>query len=382
MLNILVVSNGWTIKMSGGDKHMLEAALRWQKKVAVGWVVPQLGYELNREDYFSRFGNLTIIPTPWEKEATLKQPLYILLTYLWRTAKACWAAVPGSYQVVVASSHFLFDVVPVLFLSRKEKARSYVYVHHIISNQRGRRGGVMAQLSQLNERVSLALIKKFFAGVIVVSPLVAEELIHRGFKREQLMVSSNGVQLDFITSIPEQAKKYAAVFVGRLTEHKGIFDLVKIWDTVSRIEPDAKLAVVGSGPEKERLVSAIKGANLEKSIDLLGYLTEEDKIKVLKQSRLFLFPSPEEGWGIVIAEAMAAGLPVVAYDLPAYTKVFPKGMVKIALGDWEKMAGETVKLLANDDQRLLLALEGQALVRDYDIELVADKELRYVTVKG
>ena len=58
-----------------------------------------------------------------------------------------------------------------------------------------------------------------------------------------------------------------------------------------------------------------------------------EKIKILKQSRLFVLPSFYESWGMVAAEAMAAGLPVVAYSLPVYQDLFSKGINQVKIGD-------------------------------------------------
>ncbi len=380
---VLIVSNGWTIRMSGGDKHMLEVALRWRKKVGVSWILPSLGYDLNRDDYFDQFEDVNVFTTPWETEAQLRKPFLIILTYIWRIIQSLRIKIPHKPQIIVASSHFLFDVLPVLFLARRYKAKPYVYIHHVISAQRGKRGGLMSAFSRLNEKLSLTLIKKYFAGVIVVSPLIVKELTSRGFARDTILLSSNGIDLEYIDSVSRDEKEvHEAVFVGRLTVNKGIFDLPKIWEKVHKDYPEAKLAVIGDGPERKALESQIAELDLEKYITFLGFLSEEEKIKAMKNSKLFLFPSPEEGWGIVIAEAMACGLPVVAYDLPAYTSVFPKGIIKVTKGDWEMMAEETNALLSNSDQRLVLSLEGQGLVREYDVALVADKELRYLTTQG
>lgn len=365
--------------MSGGDKHMLEVALRWQKRVGVGWVLPKLGYELNKNDYFSKFSDAHVYSTPWEDEGKLRHKLVVLLAYLWRMTRSSFLNLDPPYTAVVASCHYLFDTIPAIVFSRRLKVPAYVYIHHIIFLQRGQRGGVMSWFSHLNERLSFYLIKKFFAGIIVVSPLIARELVTLGFDQKKILISSNGVSLDFIETIPGQAKKYAASFVGRLTVNKGIYDLVKVWREVAKKMPEAKLAIVGDGPERVELEKAITEAEMPKNISLLGFVTEEEKIKVLKQSQLFLFPSPEEGWGIVIAEAMGCGLPVVAYDLPAYKEIFTKGIVKVEKGHWQKMAEEAIRLLQDGSRRLLLSVEASAQVQNYDLDLVAEKELRYLT---
>jgi glycosyltransferase involved in cell wall biosynthesis len=57
-------------------------------------------------------------------------------------------------------------------------------------------------------------------------------------------------------------------------------------------------------------------------VEFSGYVSESEKFRLLKSSRVFLMPSRYESWGIVIGEALAIGLPVVAYELEAYRPVF------------------------------------------------------------
>jgi len=69
------------------------------------------------------------------------------------------------------------------------------------------------------------------------------------------------------------------------------------------------------------------------------------EFQVLKSSKIFILPSYNESWALVVCEAMACGLPVVAYDLPVFEEVYKKGMILIPIGDIDKFAGAILKLL-------------------------------------
>ena len=67
---------------------------------------------------------------------------------------------------------------------------------------------------------------------------------------------------------------------------------------------------------------------LQKNVFLLGFMDNEAKYKIVKKSKILLFPSSYESWGIVVAEAFACGLPVVAFDIAA-TRKFKEGIVLV-----------------------------------------------------
>lgn len=164
--------------------------------------------------------------------------------------------------------------------------------------------------------------------------------------------------------------------MGRLIPSKGIFDLAEIWKLVVEKSPKTRLAVIGTGEEvmKDRLKELIRKNSLDNNIELLGFLPKREVIRVLKSARVFLFPSWEEGWGISVAEAMACGLPVVAYDLPVYKEIFSSGITKVPLGATGQFADEVIQLLS--DKELLVKMGQDALSQSsvYDWDIVAKQE--------
>ena len=96
---------------------------------------------------------------------------------------------------------------------------------------------------------------------------------------------------------------------------------------------------------------------------------------MVKNCKVFVFPSHEEGWGIAICEAMACGLPVVAYDLPVYREIFKQGMVTVPLIDIKRFSEEVVNLLENDEKRRILGTKAKNQAKIYDWNSVAAREL-------
>lgn len=102
------------------------------------------------------------------------------------------------------------------------------------------------------------------------------------------------------------------LFVGRFAEQKGLPDLLKIWENVHKRMPDWKLDMYGDGPLKNWLLKEVKRHDN-------GIVIHEpvgDIMKVYREGSILMLPSVYEPFGLVIAEAMSCGLPVVAYDCP------------------------------------------------------------------
>lgn len=100
--------------------------------------------------------------------------------------------------------------------------------------------------------------------------------------------------------------------MGRLTEQKGQWHLIRAFKRVVEKEEDAKLLILGEGPLEEYLQKMIISLNLENSIKLLGFVT--NPYDYLRKSDVFIFPSLYEGLGNSILEAMACSLPVISSD--------------------------------------------------------------------
>jgi glycosyltransferase involved in cell wall biosynthesis len=162
----------------------------------------------------------------------------------------------------------------------------------------------------------------------------------------------NGISLSEITAAAEPIRKeYDACFLGGFRPSKGIFDLVPIWRRVVSRMPTAKLLVIGGG--LERYVTSLKDevdkTGLTKNIILSGVIPQPELFGTLKKCKVFISPSHEEGWGIVIGEALAAGLPVVAFNLPAYTQ-YGSNIEKIPIGEIGIFSDKIIQLLSNEEK--------------------------------
>jgi glycosyltransferase involved in cell wall biosynthesis len=348
MTKIVAFMNAYSQGKSGGDMVFVETYKRISdyRKIVV---TSALGKKLCQENgLMAKF-----LITTKEKEFGQAIPIYIK-----RTLKAFRLKIKISQNdILVGTSDFFPDVLPIFWLKLKNKRKSLFWVQnifHLISRSR--------LLPHLAQKVSLILIKKYADAIIVDNRQFREDLLRAGFAPKKIFVNYPGINLDYLGKIKPAKKGYDGVFMAQLRPSKGIFDLIKIWHLVCQKLPQAELAIIGKGQEGivNEMKARIKKAKLEGNISLLGFLPDDEAFSLIAASKIFVFPSHEEGFGIAPLEAQALGLPVVAWNLPVFDEIFPKGMTKIKRRDTQNFAMAVSSLLCDEKKRKGLAQQAKA----------------------
>jgi glycosyltransferase involved in cell wall biosynthesis len=119
-------------------------------------------------------------------------------------------------------------------------------------------------------------------------------------------------------------RKEQAVFVGRLSQHKGVRVLLNAWRLLGRNAP--QLHLVGGGPESAWIAAYIEAAKLD-TVIVHGHLSEPEKTRLLTQSKLLVMPTLWlETFGLVLIEAFACGVPVLASRIGSIGLVVREGV--------------------------------------------------------
>jgi len=302
------------------------------------------------------------------------------------TLASGWVRLPvEDYDIVYPTSDLFFDLIPAWLMKRRNRKLKYVgIVHHWIDLPWKRRGKLLFNLLLfLSQRMGFLMLKVWTDLILVPQTLegehVKETLLGMGIRPRRIGYFRNGVDFEAIQKIPVPTRKYEACFLGGLRPSKGIFDLVPIWQAVQKEIPGAKLLAIGGGMRdyREKLEAQIGEAGLGKSIILAGVVPQKELFSKVKSAQVFISPSYEEGWGIVVSEALAAGLPVVAYDLPAY-QIFGEAIVKVPLGDKSAFADRIIKLLESEKERETLIERGRKVVPQLSWQAAAEMEYKFL----
>ncbi len=143
----------------------------------------------------------------------------------------------------------------------------------------------------------------------------------KGFKK----IIANGVNLNvFKSNNFRQEKRINILFMARIVPKKGLRYLIKAFEKVLKKNKDVFLSVVGDGSEKEYLENYVESKDLSNYIKFFGYVNNIKKPLFFQKADIFCAPYINEGFGITILEAMASGIPIVAFRNDAFEEILGK----------------------------------------------------------
>lgn len=165
---------------------------------------------------------------------------------------------------------------------------------------------------------------------------------------------------------PAQSPRFTVLFVGRLYRRKRVEVLLGAAAALGRRIPELEVRIVGNGPSAREL-RALPGAS---SAVWLGDVTRSELAAEYNRASLFCLPSVQEGFGIVLLEAMAAGKPIVASRAAAIPEVAPHAAL-VETGNAEALAAAIARLYDSADERRANAAAGAGWVEQFDAPRVA-----------
>jgi glycosyltransferase involved in cell wall biosynthesis len=156
------------------------------------------------------------------------------------------------------------------------------------------------------------------AAALIVANDRARNALPKGVRGKIYEIPDAGVDLAVwnqkVDLPPRNDDKIHFVYLGRLADVKGIQFLIPAFKIVADQEPRAVLDLLGDGERRQMLEEMTRNLNLQDRINFAGWVTAADAAVRLRQADVFVMPSLREVGGIVLLEAMAVGLPVIATD--------------------------------------------------------------------
>ncbi len=208
----------------------------------------------------------------------------------------------------------------------------------------------------------------------------ARDFVTRYFPEYPMRVIPNGIDVDVYK--PGHAPirhlrddNVNILFVGRLEKRKGLGDLLRAYRSMSARLPQTRLIIVGDGPLRGKLESYVSRHHLPNVI-LAGFVPDTVKPRYYASADIFCAPATgAESFGIVLLEALASGLPVVATEVPGYMSVLEPGRdsVTVPAKSWRELAASLVVLARDPDLRRRLGGYAVEKARRYSWPAVASE---------
>jgi len=329
-------------------------------------------------------GKIKIITLPFSNKKRPSAP-GIILSYSLRvlfSPLVLFKKLPR-LDIGYSNSPVLVDIMPILILKFFGRCKHWILMFDSIVPRPSQRSGskFINIITFLESRFVLKLANHFATAIFTVNPVLKNEIIRLGVDKKKVLLSKNGLFINRIDKVASpKKKKYDGAYMGRITENKGVFDLILVWSELVKKNPKLKLAVMGTGRSDvvQRFTDEIKRKKLKGNIDYLGYVTGDKKYQVFKSSKLFIFLSKvnaDESWGISLMEALACGTPAITYNLAIYKHVYDEDILQISkIGDVKSVMNKTFFFLNNGKERKKLSERSISFARQFDWFKIAKKD--------
>jgi glycosyltransferase involved in cell wall biosynthesis len=291
---------------------------------------------------------------------------------------ARFTRLPAQYDVILACAQFIYEVGPARTLARRCRAALTVKIHHVLSNQR-QPAGLFDRMHFLSERTTARWLNREADAILCGTALIAQDFnaleSQLGLSPSKTFATGYGIDLERIPLSVDLPKDFDAVLLGRVHEHKGVFDAVLLWQAVRERRPGARLLVIGEGPHRAELMARFEAAGLAAGVHCSGPVSESEKVALVSRARVGLSLSREEGWGLSVNEFLAAGLPVVAMEVPVFRSVFPGQLDLVPQKDITATAARVLYWLDHPEEARRQGVSGREFVQRYDHRRVAAEEI-------
>jgi phosphatidylinositol alpha-mannosyltransferase len=203
------------------------------------------------------------------------------------------------------------------------------------------------------------------------------------------VVIPNGINLEAFSDgdATDEFGRNAIGFIGRFEEpRKGLSILLRACEQVLKKRTDFQVVVAGPGDPTEFLDKC--SSELKSRLHFLGRVSDSRKQQLLRSVAIYVAPNTGgESFGIILAESMAAGAPVIASDLPAFVDVLDQGKAGVLFPseDEGELAAKIEELLLDTEKRARLTLAGKLRAQIYDWSVVGESVLdiyRLITATG
>lgn len=235
-------------------------------------------------------------------------------------------------------------------------------------------GKVLQSQSMLTKLFRWLIFRKANAAT-VISAYLAEYVASQN-AHLPIEIIPNGVDMGmFVEPEGNVPESHTVVTSSRLVEKNGIGDLINAFALVVQKVPEARLVIIGDGPQRAMLENKVQTEGLDSKVVFLGELSHDKLPPHLQKATIFVRPSLSEGLGTAFLEAMAAGTPIIGTPVGGIVDFLEDGQTGLfcKVGDAQDIAEKIITLLNDAALRGYISMKAKHLIRErYTWEKIAE----------
>ncbi|MDW2075372.1 glycosyltransferase family 4 protein [Vibrio sp. 1863] len=234
----------------------------------------------------------------------------------------------------------------------------------------------------LHLRLGLRWTEKLCDHIVYISQTVANTFTQGRNSSDKESIILNGIDVDGIAT---HTKPFAErspnriVCVGRMVPVKGQGLLLESLPSILKAHPSTELLFVGSGPDEPQLKDRCKQLGLDQHVTFMGWLPRDQAMDLVSSSAIMAIPSDgkQEGFGLVVAEALALEVPIVCSDIPVFKEVAGDTAFMFKTGDSSSLATTILDIFENQVEAEKRTKKGKQLVMDkFTVDIMVDSYLK------
>lgn len=268
----------------------------------------------------------------------------------------------------IIHSHSLFSSSNYLFLQQYFSIPIVTTYHGVLPHD-------------VSELEASRMLKLFNEGslFLVNTQSAKNDLKKLGCPSEKIQITPQGIILDkfpYQKHMIHKNNKITLLSVGRLSPEKGHKTSIKAVTTLIKEFPNIKYHIIGDGPERKKLQELIQNLELTDIVTLHGFKNHDELIPFYSAADIFVLPSIEETQGIVLQEAQASGLPIIASRVGGIPEVIIENKTGLLFDkNNHSQLSEKIKILINNSELYSkISIKGRADVETrFDIKIICER---------
>ncbi|MCF7862008.1 glycosyltransferase family 4 protein [Candidatus Woesearchaeota archaeon] len=257
-----------------------------------------------------------------------------------------------------------------------------VITHHLIKDMYFVEAGF--PLSNICYFIENTLAPKLYWNeqFVAVSEATKKDMIVSGYNPKKISIVHNGLNHEiYKPGNTLKSKKFHLVYVGGIKKYKRIDILLDAFEKIESEVPNVHLDLIGAFDYvggKNPYMSQVKRYRLEKKVTFHGFLSDDEKVRILQRGHIFVSASGREGWGLVILEANACGLPAVVLDLPAFRESIKDGKTGLIANSVDEFAIGIIGLLKDENKLRKMSKDAIDWSKEFNWENSARQVLKII----